>query len=82
MMQNWITSFQITAWMPPSIVYTVTSVPTTIAVVVRSTCPPDAALMARLGTYIAVAIHPSRHRTKITAPSVRTRTSNRASRYS
>ena len=82
MMQNCTTSFQITAWIPPSIVYSVTNVPTTMAVVLRSTWPPDAALIARLGTYIAVAIHPSLHTTKIIAPRVRTRTSKRASRYS
>ena len=53
-----------------------------IVMVLRSTCPPVAALTARLGTYIAVAIHPRRHRMKIIAASVRTRTSKRASRYS
>ena len=53
-----------------------------MVMVLRSTWPPVAALIARLGTYIAVAIQPSRHKMKITAASVRTRTSKRASRYS
>ena len=44
--------------------------------------PPVAALIARHGTYIAVAIQPRRQTMKMPAASVRTRTSNRASRYS
>jgi hypothetical protein len=53
-----------------------------IVMVFKSTWPPVAALIARLGTYIAVAIQPSRHSRKMLAAIVRTRTSNRASRYS
>src|SRR5262249_28278969 len=48
--QNWTTSFQITAFTPPSAVYTVTTMPSTTTIVLTGNAPDEATSTARQGT--------------------------------
>src|SRR5215813_10033898 len=48
--QNCTTSFQITAFTPPSAVYTVTTMPSTTTIVLTGNAPDEATSTARQGT--------------------------------